>query len=206
MAEKTNPWHPVVDCIQPLIELLHEKNFLPPFYKCPDLVEEYRRLDVEMCYMWLQNCMNTATARDFNTKLDSCLHNWARLINSARQIKGLAWDLLKWQDWFDQSKANLCFKEEWDEVMGELSCTVEFLQKLAVLIKAKITAKKEADESQPQKPVPSAYEGNGGQIEPKPPEILQKILWVWKYGRRYWWIILLAIILMLFLKILPRFF
>ncbi len=47
---------------------------------------------------------------------------------------------------------------------------------------------------------------DGGQIEPKPPEILQKILWILKYGRKHWWLILLAILLMLFLIILPRFF
>lgn len=36
-----------------------------------------------------------------------------------------------------------------------------------------------------------------GMIEPKPPEILQKTLWILKYGRKYWGLILLAIFLLL---------
>jgi hypothetical protein len=44
-----------------------------------------------------------------------------------------------------------------------------------------------------------------GVLKPKPPEILQEILWVWKYGRKYWWVILLAILVTLFLTILHRF-
>jgi len=43
----------------------------------------------------------------------------------------------------------------------------------------------------------SVKEKQEGILEPKPPEILQKILWVLKYGRRYWWLILLAIFILL---------
>jgi len=35
-----------------------------------------------------------------------------------------------------------------------------------------------------------------GMLEPKPPEILQKILWVLKYGRKHWKLIILAIVLL----------
>lgn len=35
-----------------------------------------------------------------------------------------------------------------------------------------------------------------GTIEPKPPEIVQKILWVWKYGRKKWKLLLVAVFLL----------
>jgi hypothetical protein len=51
-----------------------------------------------------------------------------------------------------------------------------------------------------------------GVLEPKPPEILQKILWVLKYGRRYWLLMLLAVFILLIssgfifkIFILPKF-
>jgi len=36
-----------------------------------------------------------------------------------------------------------------------------------------------------------------GVLDPKPPEFLQKLLWMLKYGRKYWGLILLAIFLLL---------
>jgi hypothetical protein len=46
-----------------------------------------------------------------------------------------------------------------------------------------------------------------GMIEPKPPEILQKALWVLKYGRHYWKLILLVVFVILISSIfvLPKF-
>ncbi len=41
-------------------------------------------------------------------------------------------------------------------------------------------------------------------IKSKPPEILQKILWIIKYGIKYWWLVLLAVLILLLLYILPR--
>lgn len=45
-----------------------------------------------------------------------------------------------------------------------------------------------------------------GLLEPKPPEILQKALWVLKYGRKYWKLILLVVIIILIssLFVLPK--
>lgn len=43
-----------------------------------------------------------------------------------------------------------------------------------------------------------------GIIEPKPPEILQKILWILMYGRRYWKLLSVAVIFFLFIWILPK--
>jgi hypothetical protein len=40
-----------------------------------------------------------------------------------------------------------------------------------------------------------------GELTPKPPEILQKILWVWRYWRVYWKLILLAASILLFLLV-----
>jgi len=46
-----------------------------------------------------------------------------------------------------------------------------------------------------------------GLLEPKPPEILQKLLWICKHGRKHWKLILLAIAVLLLTSIfiLPRF-
>jgi len=44
-----------------------------------------------------------------------------------------------------------------------------------------------------------------GILEPKPPEFLQKILWLWKYGGKYWKLILVSILL-LFISIIFAFF
>lgn len=46
-----------------------------------------------------------------------------------------------------------------------------------------------------------------GLLEPKPPEFLQKLLWICKYGKRHWKLILLAILILLITSIfvLPKF-
>lgn len=43
-----------------------------------------------------------------------------------------------------------------------------------------------------------------GMIQPKPPEILQKILWILKYGRRHWKLVSLAILIVLCIWILSK--
>ena len=46
-----------------------------------------------------------------------------------------------------------------------------------------------------------------GVLEPKPPEILQKLLWLWLYGKEHWKLVLLAL-LILFISsyfVLPHF-
>jgi hypothetical protein len=50
-------------------------------------------------------------------------------------------------------------------------------------------------------------ENQEGVLEPKPPEFLQKLLWICRYGRRHWKLVLLAILILLFLNIfvLPKF-
>jgi len=44
-------------------------------------------------------------------------------------------------------------------------------------------------------------------LEPKPPEFLQNLLWLWKHGVKYWKLILSAVLILLVLKIfvLPKF-
>jgi hypothetical protein len=49
-------------------------------------------------------------------------------------------------------------------------------------------------------------EGEKGILEPKPPEFLQKLLWVLKHGRNHWKLILLAAIILLFLAAITSFF
>ena len=46
-----------------------------------------------------------------------------------------------------------------------------------------------------------------GALEPKPPELFQKLLWIWKHGREHWRLILLAILIFLCSSIfvLPKF-
>jgi len=41
-----------------------------------------------------------------------------------------------------------------------------------------------------------------GILIPKPPEILQKVLWVLKYGGKHWWLISLTVLILFFLYIL----
>ena len=49
-----------------------------------------------------------------------------------------------------------------------------------------------------QKDIPKKGEEREDLIVPKPPEFLQKLLWLWKYGRKHWILILFAAILLLF--------
>jgi hypothetical protein len=44
-----------------------------------------------------------------------------------------------------------------------------------------------------------------GSLEPKAPESLQKLLWIWKHGRKHWKLILSAIAIFLIWSILARF-
>ena len=143
MAKKIAPWDPVVDCIEPLIEALNPLKFSPPLYSCPDLAETYRKFDVEMCYLWLQNCMSSATATDFKNKLDSCLHHWVALVSPERWSERWGWNVWQWQDWWNEStKDNLWWKETWDEVTDEFQQAVEYLEKLVALIEAKVATRK----------------------------------------------------------------
>lgn len=43
-----------------------------------------------------------------------------------------------------------------------------------------------------------------GMIQPKPPEIFQKILWIQKYGRKHWKLMSLAILIVLCIWILSK--
>ena len=147
MAEKTATWNPVVDCIGPLIEALNPLKFCPVLHPFPDLAEIYQELDVEMCYLWLQNFMNPAMATDFKDRLDSCLHHWVALINSSWELRWVHWDLQQWQNWFNESDGNL-WKETWDEVTDEFQQTVEYLQKLGTLIEAKVADHKAEKQTQ----------------------------------------------------------
>jgi len=62
-------------------------------------------------------------------------------------------------------------------------------------------AKKSAEKCQGNKATNRKQEGK---IEPKAPEILQKILWVWKYGRNHWILVSSAILFLLIIWILPK--
>ncbi len=46
--------------------------------------------------------------------------------------------------------------------------------------------------------------GEEGMIKPKPPEFLQNLLWILKYGRKHWWLLILAALVLCFLFILPK--
>lgn len=58
----------------------------------------------------------------------------------------------------------------------------------------KQTTEKPAEAEQENKDTKRKWEG---EIEPKPPEILQKILWILKYDREHWRLVLLAILVLL---------
>jgi len=55
--------------------------------------------------------------------------------------------------------------------------------------------------------IKAIQEKQEGVLEPKPPEFLQKLLWIMKYGRRHWKLLLLAILILLIFSIfvLPKF-
>lgn len=50
----------------------------------------------------------------------------------------------------------------------------------------------------------SAKEKQEGALEPKPPEILQKLLWLKQHGKKYWKLILLAMAILLILSIFAK--
>jgi len=55
--------------------------------------------------------------------------------------------------------------------------------------------------------IKAIQEKQEGVLEPKPPEFLQKLLWIMKYGKRHWKLLLLAILIFLIFSIfvLPKF-
>jgi len=71
---------------------------------------------------------------------------------------------------------------------------VKKLQQILELLRDELAALKPAKTRQENKDTKRKREG---EIEPKPPEILQKILWIRKYGREYWKLVLLAILVLL---------
>jgi len=141
MAEKTATWNPVVDCIGPLIEALNPLKFNPPLLSYPNLAAIYRQVGVEMCCLRIQDWISPARATDFKNRLDSCLRRWFALINYARKLGALDWDFQQWQRWFNQPDGYL-WREPWDDLGQELVQTVEYLQKLAALIEAKVATQK----------------------------------------------------------------
>jgi len=68
----------------------------------------------------------------------------------------------------------------------------------------------ESQQSAPQKPAETEQENKDakrereGLIQPKPPEIFQKILWIQKYGRKHWKLVTLAILIVLCIWILSK--
>jgi hypothetical protein len=65
--------------------------------------------------------------------------------------------------------------------------------------KADLSSEKSAETEQENKDVKDRQEGF---LEPKPPEFLQKLLWIKKYGRRHWKLVLLALLILLILSYL----
>jgi len=64
-----------------------------------------------------------------------------------------------------------------------------------------IVLKKPAETEQENK---DAKREREGMIQPKPPEIFQKILWIQKYGRKHWKLVSLAILIVLCIWILSK--
>ncbi len=61
-------------------------------------------------------------------------------------------------------------------------------------------AEKPAKTEQENKDTKSEREG---MIEPKPPVFLQNAIWILKHGKKYWWLLILAALVLLFWYILP---
>jgi hypothetical protein len=111
--------------------------------------------------------MNPATAADFKNRLDSCLHHWVALVSPERWSGRWGWNFQQWQDWWNEpSKDNLWWKETWDEITDEFEQMIEYLQKLAALIEAKVAARKRKGQDNVRERGHSAEVG-GGQIDEK---------------------------------------
>ncbi len=72
-------------------------------------------------------------------------------------------------------------------------------KKNAAILLAELKKIKLAETEQENKDTKRKREG---EIEPKPPEIIQKILWILKHGREHWKLVLLAILVLLICFIL----
>jgi hypothetical protein len=84
---------------------------------------------------------------------------------------------------------------EIDRKKGEAKQAVE--TRLAVMKKQRVLAKGSGayERAETQGHAPGSEEG--GVLEPRPPEILQNLLWVLKHGKKYWKLITLAVVLII---------
>ena len=100
----------------------------------------------------------------------------------------------------DEVIKELCIDDGTFEVLVQ-----EMLSEIAVEKIDNMRAKKYAE----LKPLARAVElvreiEAADNIKPKPPEIIQKILWIKMYGRKYWLLVFLMVLLSLLLYIFPK--
>lgn len=75
------------------------------------------------------------------------------------------------------------------------------LQQIAQIEREELSSEKPAETEQENK---YAKREREGMIQPKPPEIFQKILWIQKYGRKHWKLVSFAILIVLCIWILSK--
>lgn len=77
----------------------------------------------------------------------------------------------------------------------------ERLRHIVKMARGELATEKPAETKQENK---DAKREREGMIQPKPPEIFQKILWIQKYGRKHWKLVFLAILIVLCIWILSK--
>lgn len=105
----------------------------------------------------------------------------------------------------DKINDSIVPEDTYDGVWRYISGDAYFYEGKAEFWKTALTSihpeRKSAEMGQGNKKTKGEREG---EIEPKPPEIFQKILWILKYGRKHWKLVSLAILIVLFIWILSK--
>lgn len=93
------------------------------------------------------------------------------------------------------------FRTVVDRLKGTLYDLADTLQQIAQISRKELSAETPAETKQENN---DAKREREGMIQPKPPEIFQKILWIKKYGRKHWKLVSFAILIVLCIWILSK--
>ncbi|MGA2679221.1 MAG: hypothetical protein ABSF37_07970 [Sedimentisphaerales bacterium] len=128
----------------------------------------------------------------------------ALLGNMKEELEGLRADLVCWTG--EKNQADLASIKPAETKHKATPTTIININKLGVLGDIqKVETLQTGDNAHAYRHM-KGKEGEKGILEPKPPEFLQKLLWVLKHGRNHWKLILLAAIILLFLAAITSFF
>ena len=125
---------------------------------------------------------NPKLGQDIKSECDKLLGG-AKLVEDLREVNA----------------SEACFKEI--ELLGPARRLISKFQQIAQSAIEELSAETPAETKQENN---NAKREREGMIQPKPPEIFQKILWIQKYGRKHWKLVSLAILIVLCIWILSK--